>query len=114
MKGQLSEQVVVSSRTAGGVTNTDDITPHVRSWRVDIDVFETGDRTAAHATLVADAPGRLDGRGEALRNPVDVAVPEIGDEIAVARALRRLSDRLFEAASLDITGSQGHPAAVSR
>jgi Domain of unknown function (DUF1876) len=41
-------------------------------------------------------------------------VPKIGDEVAVARALRQLSDRLFEAASADITAVEGQQADVSR
>jgi hypothetical protein len=89
------------------------VAPHVRSWRVDIDLFEAGDDTTAHAVLVAESPARLDARGEAHRKPSDQPVPEIGDEIAVARALRRLSDRLFETASADIAGVAGHDATVS-
>ncbi len=86
------------------------VVPHVRSWRVSIDLFETGDDTTAHAVLIAEAPQRLDARGQAHRNPADAAVPEIGDEVAVARALRRLSDRLLEVASADIATAQGNPA----
>jgi hypothetical protein len=88
--------------------------PHVRSWRVNIDLFESGDDTTAHAVLVAESPQRIDARGEAHRNPADAQVPEIGDEVAVARALRRLSDRLLEVASADITGGQGRPAKLPR
>jgi Domain of unknown function (DUF1876)/Domain of unknown function (DUF1918) len=87
--------------------------PHVRSWRVNIDLFESGDDTTAHAVLIAESPSSLDARGEAHRKPSDQPVPEIGDEIAVARALRRLSDRLLETASADITGVTGHGARVS-
>lgn len=85
-----------------------------RSWRVDIDLFEAGDDTTAHAVLVAEAPRGLDAQGKAHRNPADVDVPEIGDEVAVARALRRLSDRLFEAASAEITAVEGQEASVSQ
>ena len=77
-------------------------TPHVRSWRVDIDLFEAGDDTSAHVVLVAESPQRLDARGDAHRNPKDVAIPEIGDEVAVGRALHRLADRLLEVAADDI------------
>ena len=88
--------------------------PHVRSWRVNIDLFESGDDTTAHAVLVAESPQRIDAHGQAHRNPADVQVPEIGDEVAVARALRRLSDRLLEVASEDITGAQGGAATLQR
>jgi uncharacterized protein DUF1876/uncharacterized protein DUF1918 len=86
----------------------------LRSWRVEIDLVESGDETTAHAVLVAETSRDLDARGEAHRNPTDVAVPRIGDEVAVARALRRLSDRLFETASSDMTGTLRHPARVSQ
>jgi hypothetical protein len=90
------------------------VVPHVRSWRVNIDLFESGDDTTAHAVLVAESPQRIDARGEAHRNPADVQVPEIGDEVAVARALRRLSDRLLEVAAADISSVQGGPATLRR
>jgi hypothetical protein len=35
-------------------------------------------------------------------------VPEIGDEVAVARALRGLADRLLAVASDDMTTREGH------
>lgn len=90
------------------------VAPHVRSWRVNIDLFETGDETAAHAVLLAEAPEQLEARGLALRNPADTPVPEIGDEVAVARALHRLADRLLEVASADIAQAQGNPAKLER
>ena len=86
----------------------------MRSWRVNIDLFETGDETAAHAVLLAEAPEQLEARGLALRNPADTPVPEIGDEVAVARALHRLADRLLEVASADIAQAQGNPAKLER
>jgi hypothetical protein len=88
--------------------------PHVRSWRVNIDLFETGDDTTAHAVLLAETPEHLDARGLAHRNPADTPVPEIGDEVAVARALHRLADRLLEVASADIASAQGNPAKLER
>ena len=50
----------------------------------------------------------LDSRGETRRNPSDVDVPEIGDEVAAARALCRLADRLLGVASDDIEAIEGH------
>ena len=87
---------------------------HTRSWKVNLDLYETEDETKAYAVLVAEAPRQLDATGTAHRNPVDQPVPEIGDEIAVARALRRLSDRLFELASADIAGIEGEPVDIHR
>lgn len=81
--------------------------PHGRSWRVDIELVVSGDDTAAHAVLVAEAPKQVDGHGQAHRSPGDRVAPEIGDEVAVARALRQLSDRLLETASSDLSGIEG-------
>jgi hypothetical protein len=92
---------------------TPDAAPHVRTWRVDIDLFEVGDDTAAHAVLVAEAPKRLDARGAAHKNPADAPVPEIGDEVAVARALRRLSERLLETASMDLSAAEGRDVTLT-
>jgi len=36
-------------------------------------------------------------------------VPEIGDEVAVARALRRLADQLIETAEQDLEAVTGQP-----
>lgn len=105
----LSEGVE-HQHTEAGAAGGSAVAPHVRSWRVDIDLFEAGDDTTAHAVLVAESPRKLDARGEAHRNPRDLDVPEIGDEVAVARALRRLSDRLLETASLDMSGVEAQRA----
>ena len=75
---------------------------HVKNWRVDLYLFEQDAATMTHAVLHTDAPTALDGRGETRRNPSDVDIPEIGDEVAAARALRRLADRLLGVASDDI------------
>ncbi len=77
----------------------------VHTWTVTVNVFDHGDSSAAHAVLTTSA-GSLTGHGRAQRNPHDVAVPEIGAEIAAARALRELADRLLGAASDDISEVQ--------
>lgn len=59
------------------------------------DVPEPGHATTlAHAVLVSDRWDRLTGTGRAHRHPGDVDVPVVGDDIAAARALGELSDRL--------------------
>ena len=63
--------------------------------------------------LRSDAPGPLDVRGEARRSPADPDLPKVGDEVAVARALRRLADRLLEMASDDLTDAEGRPVSLS-
>jgi hypothetical protein len=84
---------------------------HVKTWRVEVSVFESEADTSAHAVLVAEVPG-LDAMGRSYRNPHDADVPEIGDEVAVARALRRLSDRLLGVAAEDIAALEGHPVVL--
>jgi hypothetical protein len=86
---------------------------HVKTWRVQVDIFESGEDTTAHAVLAAEVPG-IDARGVARRNPNDPDIPEIGDEVAVARALRRLSDQLLGLASDDISGVEGHPVTLEQ
>jgi hypothetical protein len=75
-----------------------------RTWTVDIYIDEHDDqrRTHAQARLHTGADTHLTGEGTAMRNPGDREVPEIGDELAAARALADLSHRLLEAAASDI------------
>ncbi len=82
---------------------------HVNHWQVDLYLFEDADQTTAQAVLRTPAVSRLDARGAARRSPTDENVPEIGDEVAAARALRRLADRLLGVASDDIAAVEGHP-----
>jgi hypothetical protein len=79
-----------------------------KTWSVEVDVFESGDDTTAHAVLASELPG-VEGRGSAHRNPHDADQPLIGDEVAVARALHRLADRLLGTASDGISAVEGRP-----
>lgn len=88
--------------------------PHVRDWTVRITIFEGGDDTSAQAVLVADAPDHLRALGESHRSARDRMSPEIGDEVAVARALRHLADQLMTAAEDDIAAATGEDAYVRR
>jgi len=71
-------------------------------WSVDIYLEETDGETHAEARLAARDTDGLRGRGTARCNPVDWDVPEIGAELAAARALSDLAHRLFDAAAADI------------
>lgn len=75
---------------------------HVRDWEVRIRIYETDAETDAEAVLMTEAPVHIQARGHSHRSTSDGAVPEIGDEVAVARALRRLADRLLDTAATDI------------
>jgi hypothetical protein len=81
---------------------------HVRSWQIRVDLFESDEETTAHAVLVTEAPTHLDAHGVARRRPGDTPVPEIGDEVAAARALRQLADQLLGTAADDISAIEGH------
>ncbi|GAA6525300.1 dsRBD fold-containing protein [Intrasporangium sp. DVR] len=88
---------------------------HVREWNVRVSIFESGDETSANVVLIADSPGQISARGTAHRSSHDPGVPEIGDEVAVARALRHLADQLMETAEGDVsqlTGEEAHIRAV--
>lgn len=79
-------------------------------WTVGVSVDEHDDLTRATAWLVGDARD-LSGTGVARRNPRDRDVPAIGDELAVARALADLADRLLKITAGDIeTVSHEHVA----
>jgi hypothetical protein len=80
---------------------------HARDWNVRISVLGDEDDAEARVVLVADSPRHLTAHGHSHRGPSDSSVPEIGDEVAVARALRRLADRLLETAADDIEGVTG-------
>lgn len=74
----------------------------VRHWTVDVYVGEDGEDTYAEAALNDDVGNHVLGTGRATLNPADPDVPEIGDEIAVARALNDLGHRLLNTAATDL------------
>ena len=82
----------------------------VKTWTVQIDIDEHEDRTRAVARLRTGGDQSLAATGLARLNPADRAVPMIGDELAVARALSELSHRLLDVAARDIEQSSGEPA----
>ena len=89
-------------------TASPDTRRHVQHWQVDINLYEDGDTTTADAVLHTPAPRALKSRGKAHRRPDDPDVPEIGDEIAAAHALRRLASHLMDVAESDLQGV--HPS----
>ena len=75
-----------------------------KNWTVDIVVDEHPETrtTRAEARLHTGDPTHVRGIGRSWRNPQDPEVPEIGDELAVSRALSDLAGRLRSAADDDI------------
>lgn len=86
-------------------------------WSVEIELSGDERETRAEARLVAGAAGggtgrsdNLRGAGRARRNPRDRSVPQIGEELAAARALSDLAHRLLDTAAYDIERYTHEPA----
>jgi hypothetical protein len=77
---------------------------HAKQWTVEVFISEDEDSTRVEARLAGQDKTTLVGHGRARLNPHDANVPEIGDELAVARALADLSHQLLDAAAGDIEG----------
>jgi hypothetical protein len=82
----------------------------VKNWKVDIFLGEDEGRTYAEARLHTELGASLQGIGRAQVSPRDADVPEIGDELAVARALADLGHRLLMTAAGDIAQVTGNEA----
>jgi hypothetical protein len=85
-----------------------------KRWGVEIFIDEHGDTTRAEARLRTRDQTHLTGVGTAKRNPLDVDVPEIGDELAAARALDQLARKLLRAAAEDIEDVTHEPVHLAR
>jgi hypothetical protein len=72
------------------------------SWNVHIEVDSGGRLTRAEARLTGKADNVLVSEGTARANPSDENVPDIGHELAVARALSELSHQLVHSTIQDI------------
>jgi hypothetical protein len=76
---------------------------HTKTWNVDVYLFEDDDgRTHAEAVLRTSAGTEVRHVGTAYKSPTDRNVPEIGDELAVCRALSGLAHDLMEATVADV------------
>lgn len=79
--------------------------PSTSTWWVELFVGETDGVSTATATLHTRDRTGLSAHGTARLSPDDRDIPEIGYELAVARAMSALAHQLLEAAALQITGS---------
>jgi hypothetical protein len=88
---------------------------HTRTWHVEIYLYEEENGTRAEAVLRTDAGTELRHEGVAHRNPADVDIPEIGDELAACRAVTGLAHDLLEATVMDVTAANPgqRPAAIA-
>lgn len=70
---------------------------------VNLSIHLVEDETDTIATAMLDLRGdHFEAKGKARRNPIDPQKPVIGEELAIARALRRLEDQITEAAETKI------------
>lgn len=83
---------------------------HTERWSVDISIEEHDDRTTAEARLHSRDATDLRGQGLARRNPHDRNIPEIGAELATARALSDLGHRLMDSSIADVEQATGEAA----
>ena len=81
---------------------------HTQNWSVRIMIDEDDDHTHARAMLTSRDGVSLHGAGNANRRPGDARIPEIGEELAAARALYSLADQLMDVAVHDVE-NLSHP-----
>ena len=74
-----------------------------RTLPIQVHLVERESETTADVTLSLESGVQVQGHGAAHRHPRDGDVPEIGDELATARALSELAHRLVEVASETIS-----------
>ena len=85
----------------------------MKRWRVEVLLGEHDGQTYAEARLHTELGDHLLGVGRARLNPNDYDIPEIGDEIAVARALTDLGHRLLITAAQDIEQVTSKPVRLT-
>jgi hypothetical protein len=85
-----------------------------KRWTVELFIDEHDGHTYAEARLHSGTDEPLVGVGRAALNPADRDVPEIGDELAAARALNDLGHRLLLATAADIGAVTAEDVQLSR
>jgi hypothetical protein len=81
----------------------------VMTWTVRVDIGEHDGRTRAVAHLHTRDSRQVAGVGFARLAPTDRDVPEIGAELATARALADLSRHLLAVTTEDVEAVTGQP-----
>jgi hypothetical protein len=78
---------------------------HVAHWTVQVQLSDVDGQTHARAELVTGAAASLGAVGTARLSPKDTYdVPEVGYELAAARALAALAEELMKTARADVEG----------
>lgn len=74
-----------------------------------LQIVFTEDADHTEAKVATQVRGRaFSGWGRARRNPSDPQMPEVGEELALARALADLTNQLRDVASETISAEEGH------
>ncbi|WCD84777.1 hypothetical protein KPP03845_101100 [Streptomyces xanthophaeus] len=81
---------------------------HTSEWKTHLYLFEEEHTTKVRVELDTGTT-RLTGHGTARCNPTDKDVPEIGDELAAARALENLALQLKRSAYGDMAAAGTAP-----
>lgn len=95
------ESVFVPSSNCRVVEGRDPTGPTRLTCHIDVDVVEDTDECRATATLMTTR-GVVQASGRARRNPVDPAIPMVGEELAIGRAIRSLGEQLIAAGGDDL------------
>jgi len=85
---------------------------NVHAWSVELLIGEREGHTHAEARLHTNDATHLTATGRARLRPSDRDVPEIGAELAAARALADLAHQLLQAAVDDIEGITHEPVTL--
>lgn len=78
-----------------------------RTLNLNMQVVEAEAKTTADVSMTTGSGRVVHGHGTARRHPDDPDVPQIGDEIAAARALSELGHKLLDTAAEEI-GDREH------
>lgn len=81
----------------------------VDRWTVGLSITEREGQSHATARLVTGEGAGWLGHGIARRNPRDPYVADIGEKIAVARALSELAHLLLDSAAAELEDITHHP-----
>ncbi|KOU22791.1 DUF1876 domain-containing protein [Streptomyces sp. WM6368] len=84
---------------------------HTSEWKTHLYLFEEEHTTKVRVELDTGTT-RLTGHGTARCNPTDKDVPEIGGELAAARALENLAEQLKRTAYGDMAAAGAAPQHV--